>query len=228
MDKVMRDLFGDEPTVAPAMTPQMPSTAPEVTGAVAQPGVAETDREARRAMRQERKADHEARRKRKEFVERYKTGDPSEGFSTAEALTYLREMRDEMSPAEFRKAMEQTLEHLSPGQREDFVKIMREYKASQPGSAASGGGAAPLGGVLDGLMGSGPATGGVGLDELIADLQKGGLRGASAPAGQPATEADFAALINSPLARAVLGGVAAFGMEDKQDGDESKPSPKTG
>ena len=42
----------------------------------------------------------------KDFVERYTTGDPSEGFTSEEAIAYLREMRDEMSPAEFRRALQ--------------------------------------------------------------------------------------------------------------------------
>src|SRR3712207_7432954 len=56
---------------------------------------------------------------RSEFIERYATGDPSEGFTTEEAIAHLREMRDEMSPAEFRRAMQRTLEHLPPNQRSE-------------------------------------------------------------------------------------------------------------
>jgi hypothetical protein len=212
MEKVIRDLFGDEPTVAPAMVPEMPPLATAKAGEEK-----ETDPAARQATRQERQ----------EFVARYTTGDPSEGFTTDEALTHLREMSEEMSPAEFRRAMERTLEHLPPSQREDFIKIMQEYQASQPGAPATetrgATAAAPLGGLLSGLMGGGGGSAGVGLDDLIADLQKGGLRGASAPADQPATAADFQALLDSPLARAVLGGVAAFGMQDQQDDDKGKP-----
>ena len=76
-----------------------------------------------------------------EFIERYTTGDPSEGFTTEEAIAYLREMRDEMTPGEFRRAMQRTLEHLPPSQRDEFITIMREYQSgtAQPatGSAAT-------------------------------------------------------------------------------------------
>ena len=44
-----------------------------------------------------------------------------------------------MSPAEFRRAMQRTLEHLPPSQRDDFIKIMREYQtgAAQPATGAA-------------------------------------------------------------------------------------------
>jgi uncharacterized protein YidB (DUF937 family) len=223
MDRILSELLGgDEPD---AGTGTRADTADKP---------ADPEREARREARQRRQADAEARRSRKEFIERYTTGDPSEGFTTEEAIAHLREMRDELSPAEFRRAMQRTLEHLPPSQRDDFIKIMREY---QTGAAATSdavasptarGGAAstadPFGGLLTGLMGGGTAgAGGVGVGDLLEDLTKGGLRAPATTPGQP-TEADFHALLNSPLGRAVLGGVAAFGMQEM----EEEETPRTG
>ncbi len=225
MDKIIGDLFGDnEPRAAETRADKQ--TDPE--------------RQARREARQQRKTDAEARRRRKEFIERYTTGDPAEGFTTDEAIAHLREMREEMSPGEFRRAMQRTLEHLPPSQRDDFIRIMREYQggAAQPAtgaaapaastragdapapSAAPGAraGADPFGGILTGLMGGGAAAaGGVGVGDLLDDLTKGGLRAPATTPGQQPTEADFHALLNSPLGRAVLGGVAAFGMQDMEE-----------
>src|SRR5215216_540899 len=180
MDRILSELFGgDEPD---AGTGTRSDTANKP---------ADPEREARREARQRRKADAEARRSRKEFIERYTTGDPSEGFTAEEAIAHLREMRDEMSPEEFRRAMQRTLEHLPPSQRDDFIRIMREYQAgaTQPAtggaataarvqsgegtardasvpSAAPGArtGADPFGGLLTGLMGGGAVgAGGVGV-----------------------------------------------------------------
>ncbi len=224
MDRILKELFGgdDEPTATPAATPATSATT-ETTAKSA-----DVDREARREARQQRRNDPERRRKREEFVERYTTGDPSEGFTTQEAIEHLREMREEMSPAEFRAAMQQTLENLPPSQRDDFIAIMRQYKAGQP-TAAPGAGAStpgattqaaaadPFGGVLTGLMGgSAGGAAGVDLGALLDDLQKGGLRAPSSSPGQQPTEADFRALLESPLGRAVLGGVAAHGMQNLQ------------
>jgi hypothetical protein len=234
MDRILSELFGsDEPEAGTG-------TRSETTDKPADPeGVA------RRKARQQRKVDLEARRSRKEFVERYTTGDPSEGFTTEEAIAHLREMREEMSPGEFRRAMQRTLEHLPPSQRDDFIRIMREYQSggSQPATGAAAGertagdttapssspgartGADPFGGVLTGLMGSSAAgAGGVGVGDLLDDLTKGGLRAPATTPGQKPTEADFRALLDSPLGRAVLGGVAAFGIQEM----EEEETPRTG
>ena len=234
MDRILRELFGVDESDAGA-------------GARAASSDAATDpeRETRHEARRQHMADAQTRRGRKEFIERYTTGDPSEGFTTDEAIAHLREMREEMSPAEFRRAMQRTLEHLAPDQRDDFIKIMREYQSgadqpaagaataesipvggvtaaeetARPGAAGARGGTDPLGGLLTGLMGGGTGgTGGVGVGDLLDDLTKGGLR-APATAGQQPTEADFRALLDSPLARAVLGGVAAFGMQEMEEKD---------
>lgn len=196
---------------------------------------ADPEREARREARRQRQADQEHRRKRDDFVERYTTGDPTEGFTTEEAIAYLREMRDEMTPAEFRAAMQKTLEHLPPSQREDFVAIMQQYQAGHPGAAAAtaapaAGGrdaaADPFGSLLGGLMGGGAASG-LDLGALLDDLQRSGTRAPSSGGGGKPTEADFRALLESPLARAVLGGVAAYGMQGMQaDEDDHDAAPR--
>ena len=64
-------------------------------------------------------------------------------------------------------------------------------------------------------------AGGVGVGDLLDDLAKGGLRAPATTPGKQPTEADFHALLNSPLGRAVLGGVAAFGMQEMEE--EKRP-----
>jgi hypothetical protein len=67
-------------------------------------------------------------------------------------------------------------------------------------------------------MGGGAVgTGGVGVGDLLDDLTQGGLRAPATTPGQQPTEADFHALLNSPLGKAVLGGVAAFGMQEMEE-----------
>jgi hypothetical protein len=78
-------------------------------------------------------------------------------------------------------------------------------------------------------MGGGTAgAGGVGVGDLLDDLAKGGLRASTTTPGQKPTEADFHALLNSPLGRAVLGGVAAFGMQEMQAHDDDAAASSTG
>ena len=224
---MLKDLFGfdDEPVATP------PAATTAAADATARP--ADPDREARREARRERKANPDRKRTRDDFVERYTTGDPTEGFTTEEAIAHLREMREEMTPAEFRAAMEKTLEHLPPSQRDDFVAIMQQYKAGQPSAAAPAAVAPagardaladPFGSLLGGLMGGG-AAGGTDLGAVLDDLQRSGTRAPSSGSGQVPTEADFRALLESPLARAVLGGVAAYGMQGMQSDEDDHDSP---
>src|SRR5215207_1025271 len=133
MDRILSELFGGDEPDAGASTRSDTADKP-----------ADPEREARNEARQRRKTDAETRQSRKGFIERYTTGDPAEGFTTEEAIAHLREMREEMTPEEFRRAMQRTLEHLPPSQRDDFVRIMREYQAGAsqplPGGAATAAG----------------------------------------------------------------------------------------
>jgi hypothetical protein len=243
MDRILSELFGGDEPDAGAGTRSDAADKP-----------ADPERRASREARQRRKADAGTRRSRKEFIERYTTGDPAEGFTTGEAIAHLREMREEMTPDEFRRAMQRTLEHLPPSQRDDFIRIMREYQAGAARPATGGGATAesvpvggvtageeparpavavdragtdPFGGLLTGLMGGSAAgAGGVGVGDLLDDLTQGGLRAPTTTPGQKPTEADFRALLDSPLGRAVLGGVAAFGLKEMEE--EETPGAQSG
>ena len=65
-------------------------------------------------------------RSRKQLIERYKTGDLSEGFTIDETTAHRRGMRAGMRPGGVRRATQRRLNHL-PSQRYDFIKIMRQY-----------------------------------------------------------------------------------------------------
>ncbi len=234
MDRLLQQLFGDE------TPPQPTAQAAAPAGSPASARDDDATRKARHEARQQRKADHEARHRRKEFIDRYSTGDPAEGFTADEAVAHLREMRDEMSPAEFRQAMKQALEHLPPAQRDEAIAMMQRYKqtaatgasgngpssATPQPSAIAGAAAtsdAAFGKMLDSLMGSGAGSADFGA--IVDDLRQAGLSTPSSKAGAQPTEADFEALLNSPLARAVLGGVAAYGMQNLQADDDDHDTP---
>ena len=88
-------------------------------------------------------------------------------------------MRQELSPAEFRAALQQTLEHLPPDQRDAFIAMMRQHRAPRATRDGAGGaspamasaapgttavGADAFGGLLTGLMGGGAAGTGEGTE----------------------------------------------------------------
>ena len=231
MDKILSELFGDTPapqTPTPATTASAAATGADTT---TREHPTDADRAARHEARQRRKQEAGTHHRRKAFIDRYTTGSPSEGFSTEEAIAHLREMRDEMSPAEFRAALQQTIEHLPPQQRDEFIALMRQHQAQRPATAGDTSGRAraaadPFGGVLTSLMGSGGGSGGVGMGDVLDDLAKGGVR-APTTSGQPPSEADFQALLNSPLGKAVLGGIAAYGLQGMQAEDDDRGASET-
>src|SRR5215207_2980530 len=114
----------------------------------------DTKREAKRANRQARKVDAATEAKRSEFTDRYKTGHPSEGFEAEEALEHLEQLQGQLTPAEFRKAMADTLDNLPADQRDEFVALMRKHQAEGAAATVQD----PFGGLLGGLVGSPGAT----------------------------------------------------------------------
>lgn len=189
----------------------------------------EAKREARRAERQARRADADTEAKRAEFAARYKDGNPAEGFTAEEAIEHLQDLQKELTPAEFRKAMEETLNHLPVDQRDDFIAIMRQQKAEAAAQAQAGATAPaakaqdPLGGLLGSLMGGQGGAQTMNLGDVLTDLRQGGLNAPAPADGKQLTAQDFQQLLNSPLGKAVLGGLAAYGMQQLQ---QEQPEPE--
>jgi hypothetical protein len=67
----------------------------------------------------------------KDFVKRYEQGDPSEGYSDQEVLKRYGEVSHEVPPAEYAKAAQESLSKLSPEDREEFLKMLRERAAER-------------------------------------------------------------------------------------------------
>jgi len=152
-------------------------------------GEADDARGAQRAERQarrERRADGGGRggRRRnrspeevaqaKDFINRYSTGHPSEGFSSEEAVNYLRQVRAEAPPEVMQRAAVETVRNLPEDQRKAFAEMLQRRQAGsgmvtiertgqahaaegRSGSQAGGGMDDMLGGLFGGLFGGGVA-----------------------------------------------------------------------
>ncbi len=221
---LLKEFFGtadDDAEAAPA------APAGETTGRTEEERqqAREAKREARRAERQARKVDAATEAKRTEFSDRYKTGHPAEGFTAEEAIEHLQDLQKQLTPAEFRKAMEETLNNLPVEQRDDFIALMRQHKAEATAQAGSAATAAqnPLGGLLGGLMGGQGAAQAPNLGDVLNDLRQGGLNAPAPAAGAQLTAQDFQQLLNSPLGKAVLGGLATYGMQQLQQQQATQP-----
>ena len=136
----------------------------------------------------------------KDFVKRYEQGDPSEGYSDQEVLKRYGEVSHAVPPDEYARAAQEALGKLSPEERAEFLKMLQERAAARgvklPGKVAAD--PKDLGKVLTDLHEK-PGQ----LRDILggpSDVQSQG----QAPGSNPITD-----MLSSPLAKAVLAGVAA-------------------
>ena len=128
----------------------------------------------------------------RDFVNRYEQGDPSEGYSDQEVLKRYGEVSHAVSPDQYAQAAQEALSKLSPEERAAFVKMLQELPrqvAPEPKD----------------------------LGQVLTDLhvKPGQLRdilgGGDAQTQQQASgSSPIIDLLTSPLAKAVLAGIAAM------------------
>ncbi len=166
----------------------------------------------------------------KSFISRYLDGDPTEGYDENEAASNFQRVAQNASPDQMQRATRQALEHMSPGQRSDFAKMLQQRQASggnvpiqQAGdrTAGSGGDGMGVDDILGGLLGGG---GGGGLGDIFGGLLGGGndnsrsQTGTQSGGGGGGMLGGFGDLLSSPVGKAVIGGIAAYGMKEILDG----------
>ena len=97
-----------------------------------------------------------------DFINRYTTGHPSEGFSSEEAVNYLREVRAEAPPEVMQRAAVETVRNLPADQRKAFAEMLQRRQAGSgmvtiertgEARAAEGRGGSPAGGGMDDMLG---------------------------------------------------------------------------
>src|SRR5262245_31720953 len=139
----------------------------------------------------------------KDFVKRYEQGAPSEGYSDQEVLERYGEVSHAVPPEQYAQAAQEALSKLSPEERDEFLEMLQKRAAERgvkfPGKVASD--PKDLGKVLTDLHEK-PGQ--------LRDILGGGSLGqpqaqAQAPGSNPITD-----MLSSPLAKAVLAGVAAI------------------
>lgn len=135
----------------------------------------------------------------KDFVNRYEQGDPSEGYSDQEVLRRYGEVSHAVPRDQYAQAAQEALAKLSPEERAAFVKMLQERAAAR-------------GVELPGKVASDPTD----LGQVLTDLHEkpGQLRdilggGVAQPQGQAPGSNPITDMLSSPLAKAVLAGIAA-------------------
>jgi hypothetical protein len=156
-----------------------------------------------------------------DFINRYTTGHPSEGFSSEEAVNYLRQIRSEAPPEVMQRAAVETVRNLPDDQRKAFAEMLQRRQAGSgmvtiertgEARAAEGRGGGQAGGGTDDLLGG-----------LFGGLFGGGMaqpepypQPRQAPQGQGGFGAD-------DMLGGLLGGLLGGGMTQQQPRGYSQP-----
>ena len=135
-----------------------------------------------------------------DFVNRYEQGAPSEGYSDQEVLKRYGEVSHAVPPDQYAKAAQEALGRLSPEERAAFVKMLQERAAAR-------------GVTLSQKVRPEPKE----LGQVLSDLHQkpGQLRDMLGgddvqPRGQAPASSPIADMLASPMAKAVLAGIAAM------------------
>src|SRR5437660_1515269 len=135
----------------------------------------------------------------KDFVNRYEQGNPSEGYSDQEVLKRYGEVSHAVPPDQYAQAAQEALSKLSPEERAAFVKMLQDRAAER-------------GVTLPRQVAPEPKQ----LGEVLSNLHQkpGQLRdilggGTAQPQEQASAASPITDLLKSPMAKAVLAGIAA-------------------
>jgi len=146
-------------------------------------------------------AGDEEKKKAQDFISRYQTGQPSEGYTDEEAMEQLQAAAKVATPEQMQKAFQQSVANLPDDQRAQFNQMLQDRKAGtgmidiersgdrkEVDSRNSGGDAGGsvglddiLGGLLGGAAGGSTASGGGGLGDILGQIL-GGATGSTASA----------------------------------------------
>jgi hypothetical protein len=256
----LKGLFGGGAAGAPAAPGAMADAAPRRRGGRRGGGGGGGGRRRQRMSAEEMS-------QAQDYINRYQTGHPAEGFSSDEAIGYLRQLQGQVPPEVLQRAAVQTVQNLPADQRQAFNQMLQRRQAgtgmvtiertgqahAAEGRSAAQGGDDVLGGLFGGLFGGGgaaqpmpqPAPGdSTGMNDVLGGLLGtllgggtaqpqsqagggplgdvfGGLFGGPAepqPQGRSQQPQDqggnIGDILNSPLGKAVLGGIAAYAMQE--------------
>ena len=132
-----------------------------------------------------------------DFVQRYQTGAPEEGIDGMEALQNYRQVSDRLSPDEYEDAAREAFGRMPSNQRQQFGQMLQQQMGGQGGQVEDPRELA-------------------GLTRQFRQQQPGGLASLFGGGGNSRGGNDgggMGDMLQNPIARAALGGVAAIAMQ---------------
>jgi hypothetical protein len=147
-------------------------------------------------------AGDEEKKKAEDFINRYQTGHPSEGYSEQEAVQQLQQAAKVATPEQMQAAFKQSVANLPENERAQFNQMLQDRKAGKgmvdiersgdrkavTSRDTSGGGDQPglddlLGGLLGGMAGGSAGGSSGGLGDILGGLLGGGQSSSGSSGG---------------------------------------------
>ncbi len=176
--------------------------------------------------------DEKSRGRAQDFINRYDDGPPHENISDEEALQNYQSVAGRLSPQELEDSAAEAYERMSPDERREMARFLNDrsnvqfdqvpndprglarmtsqVQTQQPDGIAGLLGGMMGGGGMGGLMGGGGNSGGVG--GMLSGLM-GGNNDRNRQQQGGGGGGGMGDMLQNPIARAALGGIAAVAMK---------------
>ena len=146
-----------------------------------------------------------------DFVGRYETGQPHEGYTNDEVMERFRQVRGQMNDDDMREAARQSFSRMSPDQRREYKRAMRQEGARGFDRDDDNDDPDILAQATQGFMKEQPNQGG-GLGGML-----GGLFGQDQSPQRQLQQQDQGSMMDNPAVKAAMAGMAAFAMKKMMD-----------
>lgn len=150
----------------------------------------------------------------RDFVGRYETGQPHEGYSDDEVVERFRQVSGQLSDDDMREAARESFKRMSPEQRREYKRAMRQRGARQFDQDDDNDDPDILAQKTQRFMKEQPQQEG-GLGGLLGGLFGGG--DASQPQAQAQQRDQGGSMLENPAVKAAMAGMAAFAMKKLLD-----------
>jgi hypothetical protein len=170
-----------------------------------------------------------------DFISRYEQGAPADGITADEAVSHYQMVAGQLSPQDLEDSADEAFQRLSPDERSQFAQWLKErggdhvgdfnsedprqlaqvtsqLQQNQPDGLAGLLGGGGLGSLLGGASGLGGMLGGnTSTNNGIGGMLTGAMGGGYGR--QQNHGGGMSDMLQNPIARAVLGGIAAIAMK---------------
>jgi len=145
----------------------------------------------------------------RDFVSRYETGAPHEGYSGDEVMDRFRQVSGHLSDDDMREAARESFARMSPDQRREYKRLMRQRGARHFDRDDDNDDPDVLAQMTQGFMKEQPDQGGLG--GFLGGMFGGGQ------SQQVQRRDEGGSMLENPAVKAAMAGMAAFAMKKMMD-----------